>query len=764
MISLGLYFLVGSHIEKESIGSFLPAARERLGVLRGGFHHAEHDIVILASFYHSSSFVDHDEFSRFTSSLIDRSDGGVHYLWAEASGESTSRSDESRRSPGGESEDGNGSGYVVRYVAPEIGNESVIGTDLGARPESLARLEELRDSGKSGIVEWNLVEKEGADRYLFTVCSPVYSGGEAKHSTGERRVSLGGFVCGRHDLAALVGSVVDPLDPEGVDFILRRQSPTMADGVVFVHRSHLAGAGSPDRWFQDPRSVEFEEKFEVFDEEWSFLARRNPNSLSGQWQKWAVLFSSLCLMIVFHLFFIARRNEKDKKDRYITYQDVINDIYRISFAQRSLEERLEKALKTLLRIPWIFNQSKGAIFLADEGSRSLRLVAHQSLDPALLELCRTVPYGHCLCGQAALARELCFAAEVDDRHHIRFETMKPHGHYSLPMTSGDELLGVLTLYLDAGHLENEEEKSLLLGIANTLSAMVKRHLNDENIKKINEDLENTVSRRTDELKQSLVALKRIQQSLIQSETMAALGGLVAGVAHEINTPVGNAYTAATFLEEERRKIAQSFHQGQMRRSELAGFLDSLEELSRVFVSNLGRAAELVRSFKLVVVDQSSHEWRSIRVKAYVDDILISMRPKIKKSGHVIVRDCPDELEIFSHPGALSQILVNLIDNSFTHGFDDGKEGHIGIRIREESGHIHILYEDDGKGMTEDVARRIFEPFFTTSRGAGGSGLGMHIVFNRVVQTLGGEIRCGSTPGHGATFEIRFPIREKGSEV
>ncbi|HEU5282802.1 MAG TPA: ATP-binding protein, partial [Burkholderiales bacterium] len=262
----------------------------------------------------------------------------------------------------------------------------------------------------------------------------------------------------------------------------------------------------------------------------------------------------------------------------------------------------------------------------------------------------------------------------------------------------------------------------------------------------------------EELEQALMRLKLAQSQLVQSEKMASLGSLVAGVAHEINTPVGVGVTAASTLQEWAQRLQQQHADGKMTRSDLERFIGVTADSTQILMTNLRRAAELIRSFKQVAVDQSSDERRRFRLKAYLDEILLSLAPRINRTGHTITVDCPAALELDSYPGALAQIVTNLVTNSLVHAFPDGRRGHIGISAREEPGGIVLRYADNGIGIPPENLRRIYDPFFTTRRGAGGSGLGMHIVYNLVTQRLGGTINATSTLGEGTIFEVRFPAR------
>lgn len=247
-----------------------------------------------------------------------------------------------------------------------------------------------------------------------------------------------------------------------------------------------------------------------------------------------------------------------------------------------------------------------------------------------------------------------------------------------------------------------------------------------------------------------------QQELIGSEKLAALGGMVAGIAHEINTPIGVGVTAASFLHEQTKAFERLYASGQIKRSEMVAYLRTALEATEALNTNLQRAASLIRSFKQVAVDQSSEERRRFNLRAYIGEIIDSLRPRLKHTQHVIDVDCADNIELDSYPGAFSQILTNLIMNSLIHGFASQAAGRITILAQLGDGELCLRYTDDGCGMSQAQAARVFEPFFTTRRDRGGSGLGMHISHNLVLQKLKGTITCGSTLGAGVEFIIRVP--------
>ena len=288
-----------------------------------------------------------------------------------------------------------------------------------------------------------------------------------------------------------------------------------------------------------------------------------------------------------------------------------------------------------------------------------------------------------------------------------------------------------------------------------------------NLRILNEELESRVLRRTSELNDANIALiktieelQQTQAQLVESEKMAALGNLVAGVAHEINTPVGIGVTAASHLVEETKRYEKLYHQGQLTRADFNEYLLVSVETSNLVLSNLNRAIRLIQSFKNVAVDQSVSEKRLFTLKIYVDEILMSIHHELKKETHEIIIDCPDNIILYSYPGAFYQIFTNLIFNSIIHGFNRKKHGTINVIILKNEDRINIEFRDDGSGIPEKHLKRIFEPFYTTRRDTGGSGLGLHIVYNLVTRTLKGKIQCHSELDKGTVFTINFPLEKE----
>ncbi len=269
--------------------------------------------------------------------------------------------------------------------------------------------------------------------------------------------------------------------------------------------------------------------------------------------------------------------------------------------------------------------------------------------------------------------------------------------------------------------------------------------------------ETQLQEKAQQLEKTLLELQQAEAQLIQTEKMAALGGLVAGIAHEINTPIGIGVTAASLLMEKTEAFSALSKTGTMKRSDLERFLDIAQQSSRMALTNLNRAAELIQSFKQVAVDQSSESKRVFNVKLYLEEILLQLSPKLRATPHHIVVECDRSLTFNSYPGAFSQIVTNLVLNSLLHAFAPDQSGAITLTARRSHTHLLFEYADNGSGIAPPHLDKIFDPFFTTKRGQGGSGLGLHIVYNLVTQKLGGTIQCESQPGHGTKFIITLPF-------
>ena len=262
-----------------------------------------------------------------------------------------------------------------------------------------------------------------------------------------------------------------------------------------------------------------------------------------------------------------------------------------------------------------------------------------------------------------------------------------------------------------------------------------------------------IKQKDKELKDSYAKLQQMQAEIVQREKLASLGSLVAGVAHEVNTPLGVSITSASILLDGCNKIKSSLDSDELTEEDLKEFLTNSIDACSLLLRNLENAARLVRSFKQISVDETSDHKREFDVKQYLEEIVRTLKPQLKKSGVSVEIECPENIVIDGYAGSFAQVVSNLIQNSLNHAFEGLESGKITIKVIDKEKTLEIEYADDGIGIDESVKDKIFEPFVTTKRGKGGSGLGLSIVYNLITASFGGSIRVESEKGRGARFYI-----------
>ncbi len=294
-----------------------------------------------------------------------------------------------------------------------------------------------------------------------------------------------------------------------------------------------------------------------------------------------------------------------------------------------------------------------------------------------------------------------------------------------------------------------EQQSLILSGAMRQVSLVKKRYQDALA---------LLQKKDKELKAIHKDHMEIRQQLIEKESMAALGSLVAGVAHEVNTPIGVAITSNSVAIDVCKGLKESYRADALSEEEIVQFFENIEESNQIVEQSLQRAAKLIRSFKRISVDQSCDDLIGINLYEYLKDIIRTFHNQFKNRPIEITLDCPQELMIETYPGALAQIMGNLLQNSLNYAFKDNKKGTIEIYVEPpKKDKIKIVFADDGIGMDEDLRQHAFEPFVTMHRGQGGSGLGLNIVYNLITQKLNGNITLESSPGKGASFSFIIPV-------
>lgn len=355
---------------------------------------------------------------------------------------------------------------------------------------------------------------------------------------------------------------------------------------------------------------------------------------------------------------------------------------------------------------------------------------------------------------------------VDARQRVASYRSLPPGRYVFAVAAGDLGQWSAPLQIEVEVLAQWWEKpiarltALVLGLLLLAGAW---WLRTRALRQRAAELERRVLERTAELRaakehaeKALAELRRTQAHLVQAEKMASLGRMVAGLAHEINTPLGVALTAATRLDEVQRERLALLREGRLRRSDFEEWHADSEEGGRLLRGSLERAIRLVQSLKRVAVDRTGEQRRRFRLAELLEELRITFMPRLKRSPHRLLIACEPAIELDSYPGALFQVLSNLVENAERHAFPDGRGGTLSILVRGEAETVRLEFADDGVGMTPEVAARAFEPFFTTRRDEGGSGLGLHLVYNLVTGVLGGTVELDTAAGQGCRFIIVLP--------
>lgn len=415
----------------------------------------------------------------------------------------------------------------------------------------------------------------------------------------------------------------------------------------------------------------------------------------------------------------------------------------------------------------IESQSEGvycSVLLLDEDGISIRPASGPSLAPAYMAALDGVPIGPDVgsCGTAMYRKELVVVADIgtDPLWTLYRDLAGAHGLracWSTPIYLDEQhVLGSFAMYYKEVRRPSEDDMRLL-GVATHLAGIaIERTRRERELAQHREHLEVLVAARTAELSSALETLSLTQVELVRRDKLAALGSLVAGVAHELNTPIGNSLIVATTMAEHARGLAGSMAEG-LRRSRLESYLQREQEASDILIRNLHRAAALVASFKQLAVDQASSQRRQFSLSELLTEIAMSLRISIRDRPIAVHIDIATGLTMDSFPGPLSQVLGSLLENCLVHAFEHGAAGSIHIHAHAvEPEQVAVTIADTGAGIPADLLARVYDPFFTTKLGSGGSGLGLHVAHNIVTDVLGGRIALASEPGAGASFTLTLP--------
>jgi PAS domain S-box-containing protein len=449
---------------------------------------------------------------------------------------------------------------------------------------------------------------------------------------------------------------------------------------------------------------------------------------------------------------ISRGDYSDswRPNRIIEIDELGRDLSRMARAIGERESSLEKNEKYLLEL---FNIAPNAMLI----SRSV------DEDYAVLDVNQAWVELFAYSRDSAIGRNgkvLNWWKRLEDRENMlrRLEQRGRVTGYEAWMLNadGDEILCSISAASVARELERQV---VFVYVDITEMRKMQRELDG-----MNQELELLVAARTTELQRSnrdleetLESLSVAKGELARSEKLAALGELVAGVAHELNTPIGNAGITLSTLEDHLKEFRDLVPQG-LKRSTLEQFVQNVDSATRIALRNIQRASDMVSTFKQVAADQASSQRRKFDAKELLEELTLILHPTLKRTPYQLQTDVPDGIELDSYPGPLSQVLTNLVNNAVMHGLDGMERGKVRVLVEQVvPDHVCFTVVDDGIGMPEDVQSRMFDPFFTTRLGSGGTGLGLHILHNIVTNILGGRVEFSSAPGAGTEFRITIPV-------
>ena len=412
------------------------------------------------------------------------------------------------------------------------------------------------------------------------------------------------------------------------------------------------------------------------------------------------------------------------------------------------------------------------VIVAENGYEALRKLEAEQPDLVLLDLMMPGLPGHKVCQEMRRTKNyyelpiIILTAKHETQEKIYGLNIGANDYMLKPFHK-EELLTRIALLLRLSALQktviarNAELEVEIIERRQAEEAL--RHEVTERIKaqrdlqQLNDKLEARVKERTEELEAAVEHLKSTQVHLVEAEKMAALAGLVTGVAHELNTPIGIGITSSSYLSQELKTFIQQFQSGEMTRSSLEKFLGTVTQSVAMTFANLQRVSNLVKMFKQLDVHRSGEEMRRFPVKSYLENTVRGLQLKLEWLPHQIHISADEELMLESFPGAFSHVISSLLMNALIHAYDEEENGQIRMSVRQEGEELFIELADDGRGISGEHREKIFDPFFTTARGKGGSGLGLHIVYMIVRQKLKGSIRCESELGRGTRFLLRVPL-------
>ena len=615
--------------------------------------------------------------------------------------------------------------YIIEFTEPMKGNENAFGLDLSALPTHRAALESGRDSGRIVATERIKLVQDISGQAGFVARAPVYRSGLPVGTVDERRRALVGWVAIVFRVNNLMHEVIDPALLSQLSLRIHDAGNIDEGAAAAPDKSNMSHIMFDTRSARATiKGLSVEKRVRVAQRQWvaSFSALEGGRysrdmSLVIAVAAGGILVSSLVAMLLF---------ASDRSRRLAAQVRVTLD------EQRAFQDSASVGIALF---------SDGVIVRCNRGLEEMMGYAPGSLagQPAAV-------LTHAAPGAAdAFALDTASRRWQGERKLVRQDGSAIWCLINgKSVNSGDLAQGGVWVIQDISDRKNTEAALLDAkdGLEHSLTELA---LQKANVESAHTDL-STV----------LVTLNQAQTNLITSEKMASLGSLVAGVAHELNTPIGNSLLTATALDDMATVFERKYAAGGIKRSALEAYMADTRQGCTIMISSLRRAADLITSFKQVAVDQTSDKRRRFELAEVLHDTLATFAAHLRRVNCDTKVDCPQALMLDSYPGSVGQILSNLINNALLHAFEGRSSGTLAITARLHGEQVLLVFSDDGVGMPPKILHQVFDPFFTTKMGQGGSGLGMNIVYNIVTGMLGGSIEVESTYKHGTTVTIRLP--------
>jgi len=336
--------------------------------------------------------------------------------------------------------------------------------------------------------------------------------------------------------------------------------------------------------------------------------------------------------------------------------------------------------------------------------------------------------------------------------------LKIEAYIGAPVARSDKDVSSILILMDIKPIDDKVFiSSITEFLALRASAEIEKFCNEEKLLQEVHKQTKQLEVSNEKLQVSIHNLKNTQEQLVESEKMASLGGIVAGVAHDINTPVGIGITGVSHLVNITKEIEKKYNNNEMSQEEFEKYLKDSSALSKQVFENLDKTATLIQTFKQLAIDITNEDKTNFNLCGYLKSTLYNLNLILKETKITIDFECDESIEMYSHPIAFSQIFTNLVMNSIKHAFLKDEKGKISIRVFEKNNTLIITYEDDGCGISNENIERIFEPFFTTNRKENCSGLGLNILYNLIINNLNGSIDCKSEENKGVLFTVKVPL-------